>query len=52
MEQELNAMLAEASLETEPAPVPAQYQTNYREEYQYFGPTTDRWVCISQHFDY
>lgn len=38
-------MLAEASVESEAAPLPPQYKTNYREEYQYCGPPTDR--CAS-----
>ena len=35
-------MLAEASLECEPASLPSQFETNYRQEYQSFGPSTAR----------
>ncbi|KAL3162513.1 hypothetical protein ABBQ32_010170 [Trebouxia sp. C0010 RCD-2024] len=34
---ELRAMLAEAAVEQDTAVLPPQYQTNYREEYQYSG---------------
>lgn len=40
LQQELNAMLLEAAVEDEAALLPPQYQTNYREEYQYNGPPT------------
>ncbi len=40
--QEMEVMLAEASTVAEAAPLPPQYQTNYREEFQYSGPTTVR----------
>ena len=35
-------MLAEASLEGETAPLPPQFETNYRQEYQGFGPDSAR----------
>ncbi len=41
-QQEMEAMLAEASTVAEAAPLPPQSQTNYREEFQYCGPTTVR----------
>ena len=41
-QQEMEAMLAEASTVAEAALLPPQYQTNYREEFQYNGPTTVR----------
>ena len=44
--QEMEAMLAEASTMAEAAPLPPQYQTNYREEFQYCGPNTVRCVKI------
>lgn len=40
-------MLLEAAVEDEAALLPPQYQTNYREEYQYSGPPTGQYV--SQH---
>lgn len=44
LQQELNAMLLEAAVEDEAALLPPQYQTNYREEYQYSGPPTGQYV--------
>ena len=44
LQQELNAMLLEAAVEDEAALMPPQYQTNYREEYQYSGPPTGQYV--------
>ena len=46
----MEAMLAEASTVAEAAPLPPQYQTNYREEFQYSGPTTVRYVEICMSF--
>ena len=37
-------MLLEAAVEDEAAVVPPQYQTNYREEYQYSGLHTGQYV--------
>ena len=42
----MEAMLAEAATVAEAAPLPPQYQTNYREEFQNCGPSTARWVKI------
>ena len=44
LRQELNAMLLEAAVEGEAALLPPQYQTNYREEYQYSGLHTGQYV--------
>lgn len=37
-------MLLEAAVEDEAAFLPPQYQTNYREEYQYTGPPAGQYV--------
>lgn len=37
-------MLAEAAVEQDAAVLPPQYQTNYREEYQYSGIHTGQYV--------
>ncbi|KAL0029303.1 hypothetical protein WJX79_008955 [Trebouxia sp. C0005] len=39
---DMEAMLAEAATVAEAAPLPPQYQTNYREEFQNCGPSTAR----------
>ena len=44
--QELAAMLAEASVEHEAAPLPPQFETNYHEAYQFFGPSQARCKLI------
>ena len=40
-------MLLEAAVEDEAALLPPQYQTNYREEYQYSGLHTGQYVFHS-----